>query len=146
MVCDSGRITACCHFPLFEVISMSQGDTVIRVYEGDSAETHFVRQQPESAVFSIDGTANAIPAGPPSSPFWAKSTRKAKEYGLRPRKLRGRWTSGSQPTGYSDCAEFEVVVYTKAIYDAAVIGSPCTYLGAPGVLIGRVPEDIYPVT
>lgn len=124
---------------------MSAGTQTIRIYEADSAEKHLLRQQPESAIFSIDGTANAVPAGPATSPFWAKATRGAREYGLRPRKLRGRWTAGQQPTGYADCAEFEVVVYTKAIYDAAVIGSPCTYLGAGGLIIGRVPEDIYPV-
>ncbi len=124
---------------------MSSGPTTIVIYEGDSAEKHLLRQQQESAVFSIDGTPNTIPAGPATSIFWAKSTRKAKEYGLRPRKLRGRWASGAQPTGYSDCAEFEVVVYSKAIYDAAVIGSPCTYLGSTGTIIGRVPEDVYPV-
>lgn len=124
---------------------MSAGTTTIRIYEADSAEKHLLRQQPESAVFSIAGAPNTIPAGPATSPFWAKATRKAREYGLRPRKLRGRWDSGAQPAGYADCAEFEVVIYSKSVYDTAVIGDVVTYLGAPGVLIGRVPEDIYPV-
>ncbi len=124
---------------------MSSGPTTIVIYEANSAEKHLLRQQPESAVFSMDGTPNTIPAGPATSIFWAKSTRKAKEYGLRPRKLRGRWNSGAQPTGYADCAEFEVVVYSKSVYDSAVIGSACTYLGAPGIIVGRVPEDVYPV-
>lgn len=123
---------------------MSAGDTTIVIYEADSAEKHLLRQQPESAVFSIDGSPNTIPAGPATSPFWAESSRGAREYGLRPRKLRGRWNSGAQPTGYSDCGTFEVVVYSKAVYDSAQLGSPCNYLGSPGVLIGRIPEDIYP--
>lgn len=124
---------------------MSAGTTVVRIYEGDSAEKHLVRQQEESSVFSIAGSPNTIPAGPATSPFWAKVSRGAKEYGLRPRKLRGRWNSGAAPAGYSDCGEFEVVVYSKSVYDAAQIGSACTYLGAAGTIIGRVPEDIYPV-
>lgn len=125
---------------------MSAGNFTVVIYESDSAETHFLKQQPESAVFSIDGSPNTIPAGPPSSVFWAKSSRGAKEYGLRPRKLRGRWLSGQQPENYADCSSFEVVVYSKSVYDAAVIGTSCTYLGAPGTIIGRVAEDIYPVT
>lgn len=123
---------------------MSAGLTTVRIYEGDSGETHFLRQQPESANFSLNGSPNTIPAGPPSSPFWAKSSRGAREYGLRPRKMRGRWKMGQSPEGYDECGEFEVVIYSKNVYDSAVIGTDCTYLGGSGTLIGRVREDIYP--
>lgn len=125
---------------------MSSGPFTVRVYEANSAETHFIKQQPESSVFSISGSPNTIPAGPPSSPFWAKTSRGAKEYGLRPRKLKFRFTNGQEPTGYADCGTLEVVIYSKAVYDAAVIGSDATYLGAPGTIVGRSPESIYPVT
>lgn len=125
---------------------MSAGPFTIRVYESDSAETHFIKQQPESAVFSIDGSPNTIPAGPPTSVFWAKSSRGAKEYGLRPRKLKFRFNNGSEPTGYADCGTLEIVIYSKSVYDSAVIGSNATYLGAPGTIVGRSPEDIYPAT
>jgi len=125
---------------------MSAGNFTLRIYESDSAETHFIKQQPESAVFSIDGTPNTIPAGPPTSVFWAKTSRGAKEYGLRPRKLRFRFTPGSEPTGYADCGILEIVVYSKSVYDGAVLGGPATYLGGAGTIVGRVPEDIYPVT
>lgn len=124
---------------------MSAGNTAIRIYEGDSGEKHLLRQQPESATFTIDGTANLVLDGPATSPFWAKASRGAREYGLRPRKLRGRWLPGQAPENYDDCGEFEVVIYSKAVYDGAVIPSPVEYLGAGGTLIGRVPEDIYPV-
>lgn len=125
---------------------MSAGTFTIRIYEADSAETHFIKQQPESAVFSIDGVANAIPAGPPTSPFWAETNRAAKQYGLRPRKLVFRFTPGQEPDGYATGQTYAIPVYTKSIYDAAVIGSPATYLGGTGTIVGRVPEDIYPVT
>lgn len=125
---------------------MSSGPFTVRVYESDSAETHFIKQQPESAVLSIDGSPNTIPAGPPSSPFWAKTSRGAKEYGLRPRKLKFRFTPGSEPDGYADCGTLEIVIYSKAVYDAAVIEGPALYLGAPGKIVGRSPENIYPVT
>lgn len=123
---------------------MSAGTFTIRVYEGDSGEKHLIKQQPESANFSIGGSPNTIPAGPATSPFWAETTRGATQYGLRPRKLRGRWNSGAEPAGYADCATFTVVVYSKSVYDSATLGESCTYLGAAGTLIGRVSEDIYP--
>jgi hypothetical protein len=121
------------------------GNFTIRVYEADSAEKHLIKQQPESAVFSIGGSPNTIPSGPATSPFWAKTSRGAKEYGLRPRKLKFRFTPGGEPAGYADCGTLEVVIYSKANYDAAQIGGPATYLGAPGTIVGRVSEDIYPV-
>lgn len=123
---------------------MSKGKFAIRIYEADSAEKHLILQQPESAVFSIDGSPNTIPAGPATSPFWAKTSRGAKEYGLRPRKLRGRWNPGQSPEGYDDCGEFEVVIYSKSVYDSASLTESVTYLGGTGQLTGRIPEDIYP--
>lgn len=125
---------------------MSAGPFALRIYESDSAETHFIKQQGESAMFSIGGSPNTSPAGPPTSPFWAKTSRAAKEYGLRPRKLRFRFTPGSEPTGYGDCGVLEIVIYSKSVYDSADIGGAATYLGAAGKIVGRVSEDIYPVT
>jgi hypothetical protein len=116
------------------------------IYEGDSGEKHLIKQQPESAVFSIGGSPNTIPAAPATSPFWAKSSRGAKEYGLRPRKLRFRFTPGEEPSGYGDCGVLEVVIYSKSVYDNAVLGGPATYLGGAGKIIGRVSENIYPAT
>ena len=123
---------------------MSAGQSTIRIYEADSAEKHLLRQQPESATFLADTVANVVLTGPATSPFWAKTSRGAREYGLRPRKLRGQWNPGQAPDGYDDCGEFAVVIYSKAVYDGAVISGPCTYLGGTGTIIGRIPEDIYP--
>lgn len=123
---------------------MSSGSFVIRYYEADSTEIHAIRQQPESAIFSIDGTPNTIPAGPATSPFWAETGRGAKEYGLRPRKLRVRFTPGAEPAGYANCGVLEIVIYTKANYDSAILGGSGTYLGAPVTILGRVSENIYP--
>lgn len=117
----------------------------IRIYEGNSAEKHLIKSQPESAVFSIGGSPNAIPTGPATSPFWAKTSRGAKEYGLRPRKLRFRFDAGDEPDGYADCGVLEVVVYTKSVYDNATVGGTATYMGASGKILGKVPESIYPV-
>lgn len=123
---------------------MSSGQFTIRIYEADSGEKHLLRQQPEGATLEIDGTPNTVQAGPATSPFWAKANRGAREYGLLPRKLRGRWNPGQQPPGYKEGAEFEVVVYSKSVFDGAAIGGSVSYLAGNGLLVGKVKEDIYP--
>lgn len=125
---------------------MSAGTFTIRIYESDSGDTHFIKQQPESAVFSIDGNPNTIPAGPPTSPYWAETNRGARQYGLRPRKLVFRFNPGEEPEGYATGQTYDIVIYSKSVYDSAVISSPATYLAGAGTIVGRVPEDIYPVT
>ena len=123
---------------------MSSGNSVLRFYESNSGEKHLIRQQPETATAMFDDAANVVLEGPATSRFWAKSSRGAREYGLRPRKIRGRWNPDQAPPGYSDCAEFEVVVYSKAVYEGAILGGPLSYLAGTGTIIGRVPENIYP--
>lgn len=120
------------------------GKTEIRFYQADSAEIHLVRQQPESAILSIDGSPNTIPAGPATSPFWAEVGRGAREYGLKPRVVRGQWLPGQAPAGYDECGEFEVVIYSTAVYNAATIGAPLTYQGGSAKIVGKTNEDIYP--
>jgi hypothetical protein len=125
---------------------MSEGSFVLRVYESNQGTFHWLKQQPESAILSIDGSPNTIPAGPVDSPFWAKASKSAREYGLRPRKLRFRFTAGSEPDGYADCGALEIVIYSRSVYNTAVLQSAASYMGAPGKIIGRVPERIYPET
>jgi hypothetical protein len=123
---------------------MSAGQFTIVIYQADSGETHFLKQQPESGVFSLDGVPNQTQAGPPTSPFWAETNRGARQYGLRPRKMRFRFDSGQEPAGYLPGATYDIPVYSKGVYDGAVIGSKATYLGNSGTLVGRKGESIYP--
>lgn len=125
---------------------MSNGAFVTRIYESNLGTFHNIKQQPESAVFSISGSPNTIPAGPVNSPFWAKTSRGAKEYGLRPRKLRFQFDVGTAPASYEECGMLEIVVYSKSAYDGAALEGAATYLGAAGKIKGRVPESIYPAS
>lgn len=122
---------------------MSAGPFVIRFYEADSGDIHLIKSQPESAIFSIGGSPNTLPAGPATSNFWAETSKGNKEYGLRPRKVRIRWT-GTPPTGYQENAVLSVPVYQSSVYNGATILSTGTYLGAPCQVVGKLPEQIYP--
>lgn len=124
---------------------MSSGNFVIRFYEADSGEIHALTQQPESATLSIGGNPNNVIAGPATSPFFAKASRGAKEYGLRPRKIRIRFQAGEEPAGYANCGVLEVVVYEKSQYDSMIIGGTGVYLGQACTMVGRKAENIYPV-
>jgi hypothetical protein len=124
---------------------MSSGPFDIGIYEADSAEKHLIKYQPESAIFSIGGSPNVLPAGPASSPFWAKVTRAKTEYGLRPRKIKIKWLA-APPAEYGDCQTLDVVVFDPAVYNAATIGANATYLDTPAKIVGKIREDIYPET
>lgn len=125
---------------------MSSGNFVTRIYESDLGSKHYIRAQEESAVFSMDGTPNTIPAGPVTSPFWAKTSKGRYEYGMAPRKITGQWNPGQAPADYDDCSYFTVVVYSKSVYDAAQIEAPCTYLGGVGKIKRKNKENIFPET
>lgn len=125
---------------------MSAGAFVIRFYEADSAEIHLIKQQPESAVLSLDGAPNVLPAGPATSIFWAKTNRAKTEYGLRPRKVKFRFNAGEAPDGYVVGATYDVVVYSLNTYNSATVGAPANYLGGAGVIVGKIAENVYPET
>jgi len=123
---------------------MSAGSFITRVYQSNLGSFHNIKSQPETAIFSIDGSPNVIPAGPVDSPFWVKASRGAKEYGMKPRMLKIRFDAGEAPTGYRAEGTLSVVVYRPGEWQDAVIGSPCTYLGGAGTIIGKIAESVYP--
>jgi len=123
---------------------MSAGPFINRFYEADSGEIHLIKQQPESAVFSIGGVANAIPAGPATSPFWAKASKGKNEYGMSPRKLKFKFNTGQAPAGYQADAVHAIPVYSLSVYNGATVGAVATYLGGTGTIVGKQSENIYP--
>jgi hypothetical protein len=124
---------------------MSSGEFSLGFYEGDSGEKHLIRYQPETAIFSLNGTPNTLPAGPATSIFWAKVTKGKTEYGMAPRKIRIKWT-GQPPADYADCETLEIVVFSLSVYNGATVGANATYLETPAQIIGKIPENVYPVT
>lgn len=123
---------------------MSAGRFTLRFYVADSGEIHLLRNQPESAALDVDGTPNTVAAGPATSPFWAKSSRGANQYGLRPRKVGIRWNPGQAPAGYKEEEVLFVDIYQANQYNAMTINSPATYQGGTGTLVSKQPESIYP--
>lgn len=123
---------------------MSAGPFINRFYEADSGEIHLIKQQPESAIFSIGGVANVIPAGPATSPFWVKASKGVREYGMSPRKLKFKFNSGEAPDGYQENAVHAIPVYSPAVYNGATVGLAAVYLGGTGLIVGKQSESIFP--
>lgn len=119
---------------------MSAGDFVRAIYETDSGNFCSVRVQPETLAATIAASANGEGAGPVDQLASAIARKGRREIGVGCRQV-GIDFAGAPPTGYtSDVIYFPVL--TPAVYNAAALGTPVTYLGANGVVVARIPEDI----
>lgn len=123
---------------------MSAGPFNQTFYESDTGETHIIRVQPETLTATFNGATNDPPAGPATSPFWAQVTRGAREYGLKPRRIRIKWDEGGAPAGYKEDEALEIVVLSSSAFGNATINSAVAYLGGTGTVLGKSPENIYP--
>lgn len=124
---------------------MSAGRFEIRIYEADSGEFHYIKQQPETATLDIAlGNQNTVLSDSATSVFWAKESRGAREYGLRPRKLRMQWLPAQAPEGYKEEENFTVTIYSASTYNTAELRQSATYLGGTCKVVGKIPESIYP--
>lgn len=112
-------------------------------YVADSGEIHIVELDDRTLTLNISGTAQQQPAGPATSEFWAKVSRGATEYGLRPRKI-GVCFTGTAPATLEAGVTYDVVVLSQTEYNAATIGGTVTYQGESAQIRTKTREDIYP--
>lgn len=112
-------------------------------YVADSGETHIVELDDVTLTLNISGTAVQQPSGPATSPFWAKVSRGATEYGLRPRKI-GVCFDTTAPGTLEVGRTYDVVVLSPADYASATIGSTVTYQGQTATVRTKPIENIYP--
>lgn len=115
----------------------------IYFYEADSAEKHIVELDDVTLTLNISGTAQIQPAGPATSPFWAKVSRAGTEYGLRPRKI-GVCFDTTAPATLEVGPTYQVTVLSPAEFNAATIGATVTYQGESATVRTKTPESIYP--
>lgn len=125
---------------------MSAGRFEIRIYEADSGDNHYIRQQPETATLEVGGNANTVPEGDATSTFWVKESKGPREFGLGPRRLRLQWLPGQQPAGYKEEETFTIVIYKQSVYNSALIRNQGTYNGGACKVVGKIPESMYPVS
>lgn len=112
-------------------------------YLADSGEQHIVELDDKTLTLNISGTAQLQPAGPATSEFWAKVSRGATEYGLKPRTIGVCFTT-TAPATLEVGTTYSVVVLDPGEFGAATIGSTVTYQGETAQIRTKSQENIYP--
>ncbi|MEO0739792.1 MAG: hypothetical protein AAFZ35_23625 [Cyanobacteria bacterium J06649_12] len=112
-------------------------------YESDSGEIHIVELDDKTLTLNISGTAQLQPAGPATSPFWAKVSRGATEYGLKPRFLNVCFTT-TAPADLELGRTYPVVVLATSEFNAATVNGTVNYQGEDATVRGKIDENIYP--
>lgn len=113
-------------------------------YVADSGEVHVVRLGDGTLTLNIAGNLQTQPAGPPTSPFWAKTSRGATEYGLLTRKIGVCITGDPLETGLDIGSVYKVPVLDPTEFAAATINSNISYQGIAGTVTRKFEENIYP--
>lgn len=118
---------------------MSSGKFTISRYESTELAGAImpIKLQEETLVFAA-GSANTPPTGAVTIPLYVSVGRNNSEYGVKPRKVRIRFT-GAPPAGYSG-DDLVIPVLTQAAYAAYTPGVTGQYLGSPIVIVSRSPE------
>jgi len=123
---------------------MSAGAFVRSRYAASYETTaiHPIRVQPETALASIGGTANAAPAGAISNPIQARVGGGRRQIGLQARSITLEAPTTGQPAGYAPGGITRIPALTEAFYNLAAKGVTCTYLGAAFQVVSRSAERV----
>lgn len=112
-------------------------------YLADSGETHIVELDDVTLTLN-DGTSDQTqPPGPATSQFWAKVSRGATEYGLKPRQVGVCFTT-TAPTGLELGRTYNVTVLDPAFFNGITINQGGNYQGNAIVVRSKTSESIYP--
>lgn len=117
----------------------------LRFYGCDiTGETHLIRVDDVTVGLNDGGTENLGVTGPATNNFWAKVSRGATEYGLKPRTANVCITGDPGTTGLEQGRTYDVPILDSALYAALTINKEVLYQGVIAKVVGKTPESIYP--
>lgn len=122
---------------------MSAGAFSNTRYESDGGTIHFIKVQEETLTMTVGGTANDAPTGAIDSQFAAETSRGAKAYGLRPRKINVSFTD-EPPTGYRPYTSLQLPILTTDLFESISDNDVVVYAGGTGEVSSKVAENIRP--
>lgn len=122
---------------------MSAGAFSNARYESDLGTVHLIKVQEETLTMTVGGTANAAPTDAIDSVFAAETSRGAKAYGLRPRKINVSFTT-EPPTGYRPYTSLQLPILTTDLFEAISDDDVVVYAGGTGKVSSKVAENIRP--
>ena len=122
---------------------MSSGAFLEAFYETGAGATVRIRTQPETAALVIEGTTNAIPAGPASPGFPSAQVSKGRRsIGINTRLVRVQFPPGGAPDGYDDRHAIALPWFQAATFEALPPSGSGTYLGAACNFVGKTAESV----
>lgn len=122
---------------------MSAGSFSNSRYESDSGTIHLIKVQAETLTMTVGGTANDAPTEAIDSVFAAETSRGAKAYGLRPRKINVSFTD-EPPTGYRPYTSLQLPILTTDLFESISDNDVVVYAGGTGEVSSKVEENIRP--
>ena len=122
---------------------MSSGAFLEAFYETDNGDKVRIRTQPETAALVIEGTTNAIPAGPASAGFPSAQVSKGRRsIGINARLVRIQFPPGGAPDGYDDRHAIALPWFQSSTFTALPPAGTGTYLSTVCNFVGKTPEKI----
>jgi hypothetical protein len=123
---------------------MSQGAFEIRKYACQATGTsHPIRVQPETLAITLDGTANAEPAGDAVLPS-AQVSQSKRSLGINARTITFKFPEGGAPTGYKELSPITVPwLQNNTVFVEAIPGiTPVSAYGSTAILVSTTPEKV----
>ncbi len=123
---------------------MSAGPFERTFYQMDAGNGGFTlacKVQPETLDCTIEGVANAAPAGPADAPGSATISQGRRTAGVNMRYVSMVWT-GTAPAGYDENGILKIPVLDPATFAAWTLLGTGTYLGNAVQIIGRNGETV----
>lgn len=122
---------------------MSAGPFLRGFYETEVGNIAPIRLQPETAALSLDGSTNAIPAGPSTAGFpSAQVSRGRRSIGVNARLVRVQFAPGAAPTGYKEGVAIALPWFQADSFANLPTGATGTYLGSSVTLVGKTAESV----
>lgn len=120
---------------------MSAGSFENGRYESNgTGGIHKVRVQPETKALTIDGVANAYPAGDVDAKPSAQVGKGKRSIGINARTVSIKLTAAL--AGYKDGSVITLPWFTADTFDALTVGATGTYLGTACELVGTSAEKV----
>lgn len=120
---------------------MSSGAFTRSRYETDQGNICRIRVQPETIAATVGGTANAAPTDPVTSGFPSAHARGSRsQIGITARRITVAFAT--PPAGYKADQLLSIPILTPDLYNAIDLDDAVTYLGASGVVVGKIAEAI----
>ena len=122
---------------------MSAGAFLNAFYETEVGNIAPIRAQPETAALVLDGTTNAIPAGPATAGFPSAQVSKGRRsIGVNTRLVRVQFAPGAAPTGYKEGVAIALPWFQADSFANLPTGATGTYLSASVVMVGKTAESV----